>query len=63
MNGRNNRTSHSGVLRLDAHPTSSEVSVLPLQDWISVHTGTGCVSGAVLVYDDRRILTDPPNQN
>ena len=57
LNGRTNRTTDSGILRLDDIASSSENPVAPVQDWISNHSGIWCVSGVVLVYDIRGILT------
>ena len=44
LNGRTNRITHSGVLRLDDIASPSEIPVLPVQDGVSVGSGTGCVS-------------------
>ena len=57
LNGRTNRTTDSGVLRLDVTASSSEISVLLVQDRIPNGSGIWCISGAVLVYDVRGILT------
>ena len=43
LNGRTNRITHSGVLRLDVIPSPSEIPVLPVQDGVSVGSGAGCV--------------------
>ena len=43
VNGRTNRSSHSGVLRLDDIASPSEIPVLPVQDRVSVGSGTGWV--------------------
>ena len=43
LNGRTNWSSHSGVLRLDDIASPSEIPVLPVQDGVSVGSGTGCV--------------------
>ena len=43
LNGRTNRFTHSGVLRLDDIASPSEIPVLPVQDGVSVGSGTGCV--------------------
>ena len=37
--GRDNRTSHSGMVCLDVHPSSSEISVLSVQDRIPAGSG------------------------
>ena len=44
---------------LDVTASSSEVSFLPVQDRISNGSGIWCVSGIILVYDVRGILTEP----
>ena len=43
LNGRSSRSSHSGILRLDDSASPSEIPVLPVQDGVSVGSGTGCV--------------------
>ena len=55
--GRFSRITHSGVLRLDDIASSSKIPVVPVQDWISNHSGIWCISGVVLVYDVRGTLT------
>jgi len=57
LNGRTNRTTDSGILRLDDIASSSENPVAPVQDRIPNGSGIWCISGAVLVYDVRGILT------
>jgi hypothetical protein len=43
LNGRSNRSSHSGVLRLDDTASPSEIPVIPVQGWIPFGSGSGCV--------------------
>ena len=41
---------------MDAHPSSSEISVLHIQNWILVNSWDRCVLGIILVYDVGWIL-------
>jgi hypothetical protein len=43
LNGRSNRSSHPGVLRLDDTASPSEIPVIPVQGWIPFGSGSGCV--------------------
>ena len=38
------RSNHIGMVCLDVSPSPSQIYVLPVQDWISTHSGIWCVS-------------------
>ena len=43
LNGGSNRSSHSGVLRLDDTALPAEIPVIPVQGWIPAGSGICCV--------------------
>ena len=53
MSGRTNRTTYSGVLRLDDSASPSEVPVLPVQDRIPTGSGSGCVPRSLVGLSHR----------
>jgi len=58
MSGGSNRTTHSGVLRLDDSASPSEIPVIRIQDRVSVGSRVWCVSGSLLGSTDP--LTEHP---
>ena len=68
LNGRTNRSSHSGVLRLDDIASPSEIPVVPVQDGVSAGSWTGCVPCPLvglahpLTPHPPHFLSDFPNQ-
>ena len=44
LNGRTNRITHSGVLRLDDTASPTEIPVIPVQGWIPTGSWTWCIS-------------------
>ena len=43
LDGRVHRTTDSWMVHLDANPSSSEIDVIRVQDWISADSGVRCV--------------------
>jgi len=60
LNGRTNRSSHSGVLHLDDIASPSEIYVVPVQDGVSVGSGTGCVPRPLVGLTDT-LTPHPPH--
>ena len=51
LNGRSNRSSHPGVLRLDDTAAPPEIPVIPVQGLIPTGSGSGCGLGIILDFD------------
>jgi len=58
LSGSSNRTAHFGIRCLDVTTPPSEIPVLPVQDRISVGSGSGCVSRYLVGFTDH--LTKKP---
>ena len=60
LNG-DRRSNHIGMVRLDVIPSPSQIYVLPVQDWISTHSGIWCVSRTLwrIPLSDIRMKTPP----
>ena len=61
LNGRDNRTTDSWLVRLDVIPSPSQIYVLPVQNRISTYSGIWCVSRTLwgIPLSDIRMKTPP----